>query len=267
MAYHANQPQPPVIGKLSSRTSSSSREDYSSRTPSPVLIQPSYEGSQTSVHRDSWAPPATILPRFVHVGSSRSSSPSWSRRSHRHGHGRSHGLSKHMSHIDRHGSRPSTESGSARGTVFTAVDPFRPSVASCLSFTPDSHHSHHTSGYSGGLAPYIRWILLVDLKLLWAFFFDTLPRQLYLYFLLRLPALYFSRVARIFEEADMTMSEIKGMAMVTLVPMTDPNADWDHEISALTSRLKTTWEGFIDSLLREWKTLNIVSVLLMRCAP
>ena len=91
---------------------------------------------------------------------------------------------------------------------------------------------------------------------------------MYLYFLLRLPAFYFSRVARIFEEADMTMSEIKGMAVATLIPMTEPDAalhDWDHTITTLNSKLKITWEAFIDSLLREWKTLNIVSVLLLSC--
>ncbi|TFK20232.1 hypothetical protein FA15DRAFT_600104 [Coprinopsis marcescibilis] len=27
--------------------------------------------------------------------------------------------------------------------------------------------------------------------------------------------------------------------------------------------LKMTWEGFIDSVLREWKTFNIISVLLL----
>ena len=42
-----------------------------------------------------------------------------------------------------------------------------------------------------------------------AFALDTLPRQLYLYFLLRLPYMYFSRVTRIFEEADMSMPQIK----------------------------------------------------------
>ncbi|KJA14576.1 hypothetical protein HYPSUDRAFT_49018 [Hypholoma sublateritium FD-334 SS-4] len=44
---------------------------------------------------------------------------------------------------------------------------------------------------------------------------ETLPRQIYLHFLLRLPSLYFSRVARIFEEADLTLPEIKRMALET----------------------------------------------------
>ena len=28
-------------------------------------------------------------------------------------------------------------------------------------------------------------------------------------------------------------------------------------------RLKTTWESFIDNVMREWKTLNILSALLL----
>jgi hypothetical protein len=161
--------------------------------------------------------------------------------------------------------------------VYTAVDPFRPSVASSINFAPsyydtDPHSYYYQSHYPQSQAAYpvkrrTAWkTLLADsLKLFLKFFFDTLPSQIYLYFLLRLPAFYFSRVALIFNEADMTMSEIKGMAVATLLPMTGPTAihDWDHTISALNSKLKTTWEAFIDSLLREWKTLNIVSVLLL----
>ena len=30
-------------------------------------------------------------------------------------------------------------------------------------------------------------------------------------------------------------------------------------------RLKVTWESFIDSIMREWKTFNIISVLLLSC--
>ena len=163
-------------------------------------------------------------------------------------------------------------------SAYTAVDPFRPSVAPSINFPPhaesyyyyDRPHHHHSSYPTYTVARRTVWrTLLVDsLTLIWHFIFDTLPRQFYLHFLLRLPAFYFSRVAHIFEEADMTMSEIKGMALATLAPMTDPNSalpDWDDTIAKLNSNLKTTWESFIDSLLREWKTLNIVSVLLLSC--
>ena len=43
------------------------------------------------------------------------------------------------------------------------------------------------------------------------FVVDTLPRQVYLHSLLRLPALSFSRVARIFEDAEVSKHEIQRM--------------------------------------------------------
>jgi len=79
------------------------------------------------------------------------------------------------------------------------------------------------------------------------FIFDTVPRQLYLHFLLRLPMFYFSRVARVFEEANMTMQEIKEMAVA--------HVD--------TGPVMLNWQSLVDSLLKEWETLNIVSALLL----
>jgi hypothetical protein len=104
-----------------------------------------------------------------------------------------------------------------------------------------------------------------------AFIFDTLPRLLYSYILLRLPSLYFSRVARIFEDADLTMPEIKRMAL----ELANVHQENVHQVlftnlsrnAPATSpfwALKASWESFIESLLREWKTLNIISVLLLR---
>ncbi|KAL1750051.1 hypothetical protein FB107DRAFT_280017, partial [Schizophyllum commune] len=40
---------------------------------------------------------------------------------------------------------------------------------------------------------------------------DAAPRVLYLYFLLRLPSLYFSRVARIFQDAKVSRPDIERM--------------------------------------------------------
>jgi hypothetical protein len=40
---------------------------------------------------------------------------------------------------------------------------------------------------------------------------DTLPRQVYLHLLLRLPSMYFSRVARIFEDAEVSRPDIERM--------------------------------------------------------
>ncbi|PPR00865.1 hypothetical protein CVT24_000317 [Panaeolus cyanescens] len=103
-----------------------------------------------------------------------------------------------------------------------------------------------------------------------AFLIDTIPRQIYLHLLLRLPYLYFTRVSRIFEEAEMSIPEIKQGILETaqqqreLLPKM-ANA-WAFEppvASEPYENLNKSWTGFIDSLLKEWKTLNIISVLLL----
>ena len=102
-----------------------------------------------------------------------------------------------------------------------------------------------------------------------AFALDTLPRQLYLHFLFRLPYIYFSRVARIFEEAEMSMLQIKRGTLEAAIQLKEVVKDiadtWKLEPveSAQYSKLQNTWNSFIDSLMREWMTLNIVSVLLL----
>jgi hypothetical protein len=102
-----------------------------------------------------------------------------------------------------------------------------------------------------------------------AFALDTLPRQLYLHFLLRLPYMYYSRVTRIFEEAEMSMPQIKQGILEAAIQLKEPVKDvadaWVLEPveSAQYSKLQNTWQSFIDSLMREWKTLNIISVLLL----
>ncbi|KIM38312.1 hypothetical protein M413DRAFT_30162 [Hebeloma cylindrosporum] len=97
------------------------------------------------------------------------------------------------------------------------------------------------------------------------FLVETVPREVYLHFLLRLPSLYFSRVARIFEEADLTLPEIKKMALETA---SQTNEDFDiqtlrSDVPPQYGRLKSTWEAFIDSVMREWKTFNLISALLL----
>ena len=94
--------------------------------------------------------------------------------------------------------------------------------------------------------------------------FATLPRTFYWYLLLRLPSLYFGRVARIFEEADLSLPEIKEMALETAVQ--GQCVFQAMERSTLPPRyeqLKVTWQSFIDDVMREWQTFNIISVLLL----
>ncbi|KAG6810118.1 hypothetical protein H0H92_013235 [Tricholoma furcatifolium] len=130
--------------------------------------------------------------------------------------------------------------------IYTSVDPFRDQAQE----TPD---------YVAYPDMSCRTILVELLNMSFRFFSSTFPRQLYLIFLLWLPNFYFSRVARIFDEADMTMPEIEKMALQGMASRVE-----DLQLASPASiHFKATWENFIDSLLKEWKTLNIVSVLLL----
>lgn len=122
------------------------------------------------------------------------------------------------------------------------------------------------------------------------FLFDTLPHQVYLILLLGLPALYWSRVARVFEDAELSKPDVRRMIDASgsmaapnipsyyqspsrpglrsapptvLLPFPD---EWNQDtVSPALVRFKHSWEQFVDSLLREWKTLNLVSALLCTC--
>lgn len=131
----------------------------------------------------------------------------------------------------------------------------------------------------------------------------TLPAFLYLNFLMRLPAMYFTRVNTVFQDAEVSRNEMNRMIEAStrgaglpggysdapgrVVPPGNSSAsaalglagtigtvpgysalpfpeDWtSHSVSPALVRFKNSWEDFIDSLLREWKTLNIVSALLL----
>ncbi|KAJ7290391.1 hypothetical protein C8J57DRAFT_997864, partial [Mycena rebaudengoi] len=102
-------------------------------------------------------------------------------------------------------------------------------------------------------------------------FFRKIPQQVYLHILLRLPMLYFSRVTRLFEDANLSLPDIRRMAVATAEQWKDgsPGAlltTWlpdDAIVSPHLLNFRHSWEGFIDSLLREWKTQNVVSALML----
>ena len=207
---------------------------------------------------------------------------------------------------------------------FVPVDPFRSKIQ--LSFCGlrsrhDKQHDLENGGGSDSSGAYdCDDLLPVNSIKSWSrdtriFFVDTLPRELYLNLLLRLPAMYFSRVARIFEDADVSRPDIQRMInnsggaggpvpiapsagephgplhlrdsitgrltpggaaaagvstvagaatppSMTYLPLPFPD-EWSPPlVSPALVRFKHSWEDFIDSLLREWKTLNVVSALL-----
>lgn len=98
---------------------------------------------------------------------------------------------------------------------------------------------------------------------------DNCIRHTYHIIFLRLPMFYFTRVIRIFKEVrlsaddlmktiirELVQQQAPGQALGTTAYFIDPNIP---EVSSL----RILWEGFIDSLMREWKTINIVAILLL----
>jgi hypothetical protein len=93
--------------------------------------------------------------------------------------------------------------------------------------------------------------------------------QIYRHMLLRLPSIYFSRVSLVFSDAEVSRPEVQRM----IEGRNRGEAyHWpaDHEwvapnVSPSLIRFKESWESFVESVLKEWKTLNVLSALLMTC--
>lgn len=215
---------------------------------------------------------------------------------------------------------------------FIPIDPFKLKTQlrlPCFSLAPELpiHLHKHDSAGSPDTQTCDACLPSSSIKAFWnsahVFLADTLPRQLYLNILLRLPAMYFSRVAKIFEDAEVSRPDIQRMiesggggsafimtsasepatiatmdsgaaretptnfayppgtlsptiaagiglpghvaASAMQMPLPFPD-DWTPPlVSPALIRFKHSWEAFIDSLVREWKTLNVVSALLLSC--
>jgi hypothetical protein len=89
--------------------------------------------------------------------------------------------------------------------------------------------------------------------------------RLFLIFQMGLPAYYFQRVAAIFEDAEFTIDQMKHLVCEdrcsVLLERNRCTSSYPHPRAYY--RLTNNWADFIDSVLREWKTLNLVSVLLL----
>ena len=88
---------------------------------------------------------------------------------------------------------------------------------------------------------------------------NTLPSFLYISLLLFLPFFYRARVSQVFLGVSLTEKEITSRYVGG--PTTGPWRPryWDE--------VKRSWSDFIDSTIKEWRTLNIVSALSLACVP
>lgn len=81
---------------------------------------------------------------------------------------------------------------------------------------------------------------------------DQVPRQLYRHFLFRMPSMYFSRVVRILSNSKIKNKEMDLLRSPGKVKPTDE-----------LRQFRGLWNEFVDTLITEWQTLNIVSALLL----
>jgi len=99
-------------------------------------------------------------------------------------------------------------------------------------------------------------------KYIVAFLVDTLPRLMYRYLLLNIPAYYHSRFTHIITEAGVvSLREIRHGIRQTI-----RHTKCSHEEPPKSHRFKKfeeTWNKFIESVVKEWETYNIVSGLLL----
>lgn len=97
------------------------------------------------------------------------------------------------------------------------------------------------------------------------FWIEYFARQVYRHFLLRLPSLYFRRVWRIIFVAQVSRAELDQMIQQRQLGAEFPiQVQWiPPVVSPGLARFRNEWEDFIDNLLREWKTFNVVSALLL----
>lgn len=117
---------------------------------------------------------------------------------------------------------------------------------------------------------------------------DQVLRQVYRHFLLRLPSVYFTRVSKVFEEAELSRVEVQKMIdaskrarrsrirerhhkdpgprsmTVDAMDFFPSDREWATPVvSPSLNRFKESWDEFMESLQKEWKTLNVVSALLL----
>ena len=80
-----------------------------------------------------------------------------------------------------------------------------------------------------------------------------------------MPSLYFKRVWRIINEAQVSQPELTRIIQQRQSGGEFPIADqWiPPVVSPGLARFRYEWEYFIDTLLKEWKTFNVVSALLL----
>ncbi|KAF8872945.1 hypothetical protein BD779DRAFT_316434 [Infundibulicybe gibba] len=87
-------------------------------------------------------------------------------------------------------------------------------------------------------------------------------KEIYLLALLRLPPIYFVRVGRVIHDAELSEEDVEEIS-VRSDDAWEVKTDWTDGRRTKLATFKSSWESFASSLIKEWKTFNVVSVLLL----
>ncbi|KAF8872946.1 hypothetical protein BD779DRAFT_1805363 [Infundibulicybe gibba] len=86
----------------------------------------------------------------------------------------------------------------------------------------------------------------------------------YLLALLRLPPVYFVRVCRVIHDAELDDEDVdETLARSDDAWETETATNQTYGRQTKLAAFKSSWESFAGSLIKEWKTFNVVSVLLL----
>ncbi|KAF8882520.1 hypothetical protein CPB84DRAFT_1790885 [Gymnopilus junonius] len=148
----------------------------------------------------------------------------------------------------------STESSSSSSAGETLVSPVIPGLMHMFGSYDSSESSSGSKGSSEQSMLSIKTIAQITNYVIPVvpFIFTTLIGQAYVYILF---------------QADLTVGDLKHMALEAgSKDRKRTMGGYELESAKETpqyERLKTTWGDFIDSVMREWKTFNVISVLLL----
>ncbi|KZV76568.1 hypothetical protein PENSPDRAFT_747459 [Peniophora sp. CONT] len=167
-----------------------------------------------------------------------------------------------------------------------AVTPWAPTVTgmqAATSISVPTKPANHVNGSIWSLRDTLLDLARRGLRLGSRALFFTF-QETYLILLFRLPKVYFSRVRKVFEDAELSKPDIVRIYTTSArewqergqlgpdrsrfnlarlpAPSWNPTGTEVSEMTPAVAAFKDSWESFIKSLLQEWSTLNIISALL-----
>ncbi|TFK72066.1 hypothetical protein BDN72DRAFT_378122 [Pluteus cervinus] len=156
---------------------------------------------------------------------------------------------------------PSAQTPSASSTPAVSRGPGHAPLTEAHVESPFAHHNGFDHGQKSTYhSSSSTWSILCII--LWGW-----TAQFYVLLLFRFPAMYFDRFAHVLEHMDLTRQQVDDVVYARRRSEQQPQPNLGHvaeaEIPQGLVRFRKCWESLMESLSKEWETMNIVSVLLL----